>query len=192
MKIHQVSVTYQTEQDRLLVRINTSNREELRLWFTRRLMVGLWPLVNRFLTDQLVKTEASITSGAAASDDMKHMLADFRRETLLQQADFSTPYQAEQASLPLGEAPLLVTDVNLTPRTGGPLRMEFVEKPEQTEGPTRQSVLEMDARLLQGFVHLLQQALERANWALLPLRPAAPATEPADDAPPPAAPRYLN
>lgn len=192
MKIHQVSVTYQTEQDRLLVRINTSTREELRLWFTRRLMVGLWPLVNRFLTDQLVKTESSITSGAAASDDMKHMLADFRRETLLQQADFATPYRADEASLPLGEQPLLVTDVNLTPRTGGPLRLEFVEKPEQAQGPTRQSVLEMDARLLQGFVHLLQQALERANWALPALRPAAPATEPADDTPTPVAPRYLN
>ena len=34
MKVHQLSVTYLHEQDHLLVRINTSDGEELRLWFT--------------------------------------------------------------------------------------------------------------------------------------------------------------
>ena len=41
MQIHQMSVTYLPEQDRILMRINTTEGEEMRMWLTRRLMVGL-------------------------------------------------------------------------------------------------------------------------------------------------------
>ena len=81
MKVHQLSVTYLREQDRLLVRINTSDAEELRLWFTRRLMLELWPMMHKVLTDQLVSLESSVTSGLAADEDMKQMLADWERKT---------------------------------------------------------------------------------------------------------------
>ena len=41
MQIHQMSASYVAEQDRVLLRINTVEGEEMRLWLTRRLMAGL-------------------------------------------------------------------------------------------------------------------------------------------------------
>ena len=61
MHIHQMSVTYLPEQDHILMRINTTEGDEMRLWPTRRLMVGLWPLLSKMLTDHLLKLE---TAGA--------------------------------------------------------------------------------------------------------------------------------
>jgi hypothetical protein len=97
MKIHQVSVTYVAEQDRMLVRINTTDAEELRFWLTRRLLVGLWPLMNQALAVQLSVPE-SPAPGVTTGEGMRRMLADFRKDALKAQADFSTPYRTEEPS----------------------------------------------------------------------------------------------
>ena len=184
MKVHQLSVTYLREQDRLLVRINTSDAEELRLWFTRRLMLELWPMMHKVLTDQLVSRESSITAGAAADEDMKQMLAEFRKQEFLQAADFDTPYHEQQSKLPLGEEPLLVTDLAITHLAGSMVALEFHENPPGGDNP-RSFRLELDPQLMQGFVHLVDQALTQASWALPP-RARDVAAEPAGK------PRYLN
>ena len=59
MQIHQLSVSYQAEQDRLLLRVSSTSGQEMRLWLTRRLMLGLWPLISRLQTEQLLKLEAA-------------------------------------------------------------------------------------------------------------------------------------
>jgi hypothetical protein len=41
----------------------------------------------------------------------QQMLADLKRENFLAKADFSTPFVSENRNLPLGETPMLVTDV---------------------------------------------------------------------------------
>src|SRR6187402_2334185 len=135
MKIHQLSVNYVAEQDRILVRINTAAAEEMRLWLTRRLMLGLWPLLSKLMTKHLLKLEAAGTSLDTADEGLKQMLADFRKEEFLRQADFDTPYKEEQATLPLGEEPLLVTDVDASPLPNGRLRLSFNEKPPSADKP---------------------------------------------------------
>ena len=134
MKIHQLSVNYLAEQDRIFVRINTSASEELRLWLTRRLMMGLWPLLSKLLTQHLLKLEAAGSSLEAADEGLKKMLADFRKEQFLQEADFETPYDEDQAVLPLGTDPVLVTDVDATPLPDGRLRLSFNERLPHVEG----------------------------------------------------------
>lgn len=199
MKIHQLSVTYLGDQDRLLVRVNTTSAEELRLWFTRRLVKGLWPLINQMLADQLVRQEASVTSGAAsdaaADDDMKKMLLAHRKGELLEQADFATPYKEEDAVLPLGEVPLLVTEIKMTAGPQAAVQMEFAEQAQEGQ-PPRGFKVELDTRLLQGLVHLIEQALGHADWQLEDALAAAAAlgAESGTDTPdePTTRPRYLN
>src|SRR3954468_21720765 len=135
MKIHQLSVTYLAEQDRILVRVNTSAAEEMRLWLTRRLMLGLWPLLSKLLTKHLLKLEAAGTSLDTADEDLKKMLTDFRKEEFLQHADFETPYEERQAQMPLGEDPLLETDVDASPLPNGRLRLSFNERLPNAEEP---------------------------------------------------------
>lgn len=192
MNIHQLSVTYLREQDRVLVRINTTEREEMRLWLTRRLMTGLWPLLSKLLTEHLLKLEAAGTSLAAADEQLKKMLADFRKEEFLQHADFDTPYAEEQDKLPLGEEPLLVTDVDLSPLANGRLQMSFNERPPGADTP-RSFQVELDPKVTQGLVHLLEQALVQSQWREpFESAGAALAQELASDEAPADKPRYLN
>ena len=193
MKIHQLSVTYLAEQDRILVRINTASAEEMRLWLTRRLMLGLWPLLSKLLTKHLLKLEAAGTSLDTADEDLKKMLADFRKEEFLRHADFETPYKDEQAVLPLGEEPLLVTDVDASPLPNGRLRLSFNEKPPEAEKP-RSFQMEMEPKLMQGLMHLLEQALDRSQWREPFGAPVAvdDGTAAEEDQTTPRKPRYLN
>ena len=154
MKIHQLSVNYQAEQDRIFVRINTAASEEVRLWLTRRLMLGLWPLLSKLLTQHLLKLEAAGTSLQAADEDLKKMLADFRKEEFLQEADFDTPFDDNQAVMPLGSEPVLVTDVDASPLPSGRLRLSFNERLPNAPEP-RSFQVDMDPKLMQGLMHLL-------------------------------------
>ncbi len=192
MKIHQLSVTYLAEQDRILVRVNTAAAEEMRLWLTRRLMLGLWPLLSKLLTKHLLKLEAAGTSLDTADEDLKKMLADFRKDEFLKNADFDTPYQENQSELPLGEEPLLVTDVDASPLPNGRLRLSFNEQPPNADKP-RSFQMEMDPKLMQGLMHLLEQALARSQWReAFGATPDAVEDGASTDDDPLRKPRYLN
>lgn len=191
MNIHQMSASYLAEQDRILVRINTSASKEMRLWLTRRLMVGLWPLLSRLLTQHLLKLEAAGRTLDSADPGLRKMLADFRKEEFLKDADFETPYQESPPVLALGKEPLLVTDVDASPMPDGRLRLTFNEHRKEADGQPRSFHLEMQPKLMQGLVHLLEQALARAQWGE-PLAAAADDGAPLDENQPPRRPRYLN
>ncbi len=195
MNIHQLSVTYLPEADRILARINTTAGEEMRLWLTRRLMVELWPLLSKVMTGHLLRLEAAGTSLESASDELRTMLADFRKQEFLQNADFETPYKEDEAKLPLGAEPLLVTDVDAAPLPNGRLRLSFNETltGKAATAEPRRFQMEMEPRLMQGLLHLLEQALVQSKWRE-PFEPVATADDPThpDGAPRPPRPRYLN
>ncbi len=191
MKIHQLSVTYQAEQDRLLVRVNSRAGEEMRLWLTRRMMVGLWPVLSKLNTEQLLAAETGAPAVAGKDEELRRMVADFRKEELLQKADFDTPYQ-DQDKLPLGAEPLLATHVDATPISDGRVRLACSERLGAAGAKARGFQVELDPRLMQGFVHLLEQSLTRSKWR----EPFVAATPPGEaDAGAGAEgerPRYLN
>jgi len=193
MRIHQLSVTYLAEQDRILVRINTASAEEMRLWFTRRLLLGLWPLLSKLMTRHLLKLEAAGTSLDSADEGLKKMLADFRKEEFLRDADFDTPYQDNQLALPLGDEPLLVTDVDAAPLPNGRLRLSFNERPPGADKP-RSFQMELEPKLMQGLMHLLEQALGRSQWRepFEALAAVEDGTMSDGDNAAPRRPRYLN
>jgi hypothetical protein len=195
MNIHQLSVTYVPEQDRILARVNTTAGEEMRLWLTRRLMLGLWPLLSKVMSGHVLRLEAAGSSLEAAGDELKTMLADFRKQEFLQSADFDTPYQENQPTLPLGQEPLLVTDVDASPLPSGRLRLSFNENAPALGGTAqpRRFQMEMEPRLMQGLMHLLEQAVVQSRWRE-PFESPTPADEaaPAESAARASRPRYLN
>lgn len=191
MKIHQLSVTYLAEQDRILVRINTSAAKEMRLWLTRRLMLGLWPLLSKLLTQHLLKMEAAGRSLDTADAGLRRMLADFRKEEFLRDADFQTPYQEGPSEGGEGETPLLVTDVDASPLSDGRLRLSFNEQRKGDEEP-RSFQVEMQPKLMQGLMHLLEQALARAQWGEPFGMPGSEEGAALDETHATRRPRYLN
>jgi hypothetical protein len=168
MNIHQLSVNYLPEQDRILARINTTDGAELRLWFTRRLTLGLSPLIKKIVVEHIAKQEAinspHISPVATADTQTQQMLVDFKKQESLQKSDFDTPFKNTPAQLPLGDDPLLVTEVNLTPLPNGQLQISFNEKLPDSTKP-RGFQLALQANLIHGFVHLLEKALAHSGWA---------------------------
>lgn len=201
MDIRQLSVRYHVDQDRILVTINTSGGEEVQMWLTRRITLGLWPLVNRVVIDHFAIPQDARTDGfvdlAAMGPKTREMLADLRRQEAVQAADFNTPYQQPVTpTRPLGNVPLLVTEVNLTPKTDGQLQMNFRElltEPASSRG----FQLDMPSDLVFGLIQLLNHALEQSRWQI-ELLPAATvevvedAVEEIDLSPDATRPTYLN
>ena len=160
MNIHQLSVTYQVEQDRILLQITTHTGEALRLWLTRRMVANLFPHLTRVATN----VEIGKAQLATQDDIGKKMLMDFKKTESIAQADFKTPFKPDAAVFPIGVEPLLVTTVNLTPTDKGELRIGFEEKFAGTVSP-RGFQLTMATPLLHSFMHLLESAIKLSEWA---------------------------
>jgi hypothetical protein len=201
MDIRQISIRYRQDHDRILVDINTGTGAEVQVWLTRRMTLRLWPLLNRVVIDHFAIPADARTDGfvdlAAMDTRTKTLLADFKREEAIQKADFSTPYQAGATLHPLGNNPLLVTEVNLTPFGNGQLQLNFVEK---LEDPVSNRGFQMDlsAELVFAVIKLVGHALEQSHWGIgqhaapPTLVPEEEAAEEIDLTPDATRPTYLN
>ena len=78
MNIHQLSLLHDPIQDRILLRISTTEREEIRLWLTRRLTLGLQPYLKRASVDLIAKEASPET--ALPTPQAKEMLAEFKQQ----------------------------------------------------------------------------------------------------------------
>lgn len=167
MNIHQLSVNYLQEHDRILMRVNTTNAAELRLWFTRRLALGFAPLLTRLVTQHTATQEAAqsqyISPLATSDTATQQMMADFKKQEHLQKSDFQTPFKDQPNQLPLGGEPLLVTEVNITPMPSGQMQLVFSEKLPDVSQP-RSFTMALEANLTHGLLHLLDKAIATSLW----------------------------
>ena len=202
MNIHQISVTYVQAQDRCLVRINSHAGEELRLWFTRRLTLGLMPRLKHAAGGQLrlhlalATSNTSATSATSAlpmAQRRNDLLASFQKEAEIYQGDFKTPFKEQPAALPLGAQPLVITDVKLALQPNGKVDLQLIERSDQQ---VLNLTLAMDPQLVQGLLHLLAEALKKSQWQQVPLLSPEQATATSDEPMAPLQdvdrPRYLN
>jgi hypothetical protein len=191
MKLDQLSARYHPTQDRILLRMNTADGDELRLWLTRRLCLNLWPKLKTIVADRIALEEGardpSRAAAATADGQTRQMLADFHRQKTLEKADFKTPFRSDPRQLPLGSEPLLVSEVGFTPLGDGRLQIAFKEKlPGQPKPRSFRVSLQGDN--LQGLLHLIDKALDASGW----FASTATAHPESGAAPTDARPRYLN
>ena len=181
MNVHQLSIAYVPEQDRIQVRVNTKEGQELRFWFTRRLTTGLMPLLDRAVAEHVALQGGPATSHVAAMDDLsRQAMAQFKHTENLKTPD---------ASVPVFDHPLLVTEINLAPLPNGQLRLSFAEKLSGIQGQ-RSFQMALSDQLIHAFVHLLERAVQQSQWRdATPAAAAASATDPSRG---PDKPQYLN
>jgi hypothetical protein len=169
MQIHQFSVSYQPEQDRILLRVLTFDDVETTLWFTRRLMARLWPTLQRLQAEALIQREpASVVQGSPAS--LRQMLTDYRRQELRQSADFSTPYREPAPTAAMVDPaatmpPLLVTHVDAQSGANAQWHLQLSERLGGDEVGARDFALSLDAQAMEGVMHLLERALQASQWS---------------------------
>ncbi len=160
MNLHQLSVTYVDEQDRLLVRFNTTEGDELRLWLTRRMVSR----VLEPLQDAAGQLEARKIALPQDSPQARRVLAELKRAEVVQGSDFSTPYRSTpDDKLPLGSLPLLVTQLRMTVTKAAQLHVGFEEKLADPSQP-RGFQVAMEAPMVHGLIHLLEQAVAKSQW----------------------------
>ena len=177
MQIHQLNVSHNDRHDRLLLRLNTQNAQEFRFWLTRRLALRLMPV----LQQTVGRMESNSPQMVAPDPASQQILSDLKRDAFLQKADFKTPYVEQAQQLPLGEEPMLVTDVQLKTQGTGVL-LTLQDKGSSTN-PPQSCQLNLQTSLVHGLIHLLQQAMVKADWLLNEAKPEA-STPPAVDSPP--------
>ncbi len=172
MHIHQLNVSHHERHDRLLVRLNTQAGQEFRFWLTRRMTLRLLPALGQTL-GQLESGRAQMLTPDPAS---RRILTEFRRDEFLHQADFKTPYIEQARELPLGEEPMLVTDVQLQLQGTGML-MTLQDKGDPAKA-TNSCQLHLQVALVHGLVHLIEQAVNAAEWQSPPAKDAETAAVP--------------
>lgn len=169
MKLHQLKVDYNAEQDRLLMLIATSGGVELRMWLTRRFVKLLWPLLVK------LAEEASPRIRTQANPEARKALLGIEHQQAVQKADFSKAYEeGKPRSMPLGEEPLLLGRIQTGhDRKGQPV---LAMHPAEGQGVT----LTLDSVLLHSVCRLLQAAVKKSGWDMelkLPGAEAVPAEE---------------
>lgn len=164
MRLKQLKVEYDPEQDRLLMLVSTSEGAEVRLWLTRRFVKLLWPLLVKLAetSSPKIRTQADVEARKA--------LLGLEHEHALAKADFSKPYESARRSMPLGETPLLLARIQTGyDRRGLPV---LALHPSSGQGLT----LSLDSVLLHSLCRLLQAAVRKSDWEMeLTLPGAEPA-----------------
>ena len=152
--LHQVGFSYVPEEDRILFRISTQSGVGCRFWLTRRYVQLIWQAMETGIVHQPELAQQSIPEAKTA-------LRDLQQQKIVQEGDFSSPYEEEALAFPMGDQPLLLTGLQAQIRDGGGLILELCDR------SNRSVSLDLDTSLLYSCRHLLQQALISAEWALL-------------------------
>ena len=151
MAIYQIQMRHDELQDRILLRVSTTEAQEFRFWLTRRFVKRFWGLLLKMLEqDRPVRQQVDPVA--------KQSVMNIQHEGFAQQANYSKPYEDRQYVTPLGNEPVLVAKAEgrLKPDGNYLIRMH----PHEGQGID----MTMDARLLHVFSKLLSDTAVRADW----------------------------
>jgi hypothetical protein len=165
MELHQLQVTYQQDEDRLLFRASFTSPDkplqEVRAWLTRRLVKNLWPGIVKALETQVTLNQPQAAHAKAEIVGMEHQESVTK---LAARGDFKTPFDAKAQTYPIGEAPILVTTAQFNITANQPVRINFA--PAQGKG----FEIAFPPQVMHGFCNLLREAVKTAQWDIdLPL-----------------------
>jgi len=154
MRLHQLKLDFDPEQDRLLLRVSTDNRLEVRLWLTRRVLRLLWPLLVQMAR---AAPEVALQSNPQARD----ALVGMRHERALRRANFADAFEEVPREMPLGAEPVLVARIQANKDDNGNQVLGLL--PQHGQGIH----LTMDEILLHSFCKLVQSAVAKSDWDLV-------------------------
>lgn len=194
MRIHQLNLRYEPSQDRLIARINSTTGLEIRLWLTRRLTIGFLPALRRMTDEQIARADALAAAAGApkapADPKLREFLNEFKKDAALQQSDFHTPYKESADLAATGEEPMLVAEIGLTPLADARLQVKFSGTVRGSD-KKHEVQIELDGKLMHGFLHLLEKSYANSQWGRGTLAPMD-ADANAEANPAASRPQYLN
>ncbi|MBT7251272.1 MAG: hypothetical protein HN877_18985 [Rhodospirillaceae bacterium] len=151
--LHQLTMTYSPEQDRVLLRIATREKTEYQLWMTRRFV--------RVMCGALIQTmEKNPEMAADLLPDVKDAVLAMEHQESIQSSDFSQSHSEETTNLTSNTGPLLVTGGNVKTvnpdltrinlKTDNGMNIEFG----------------LNKQLLHALCHMMITSAQKADWDL--------------------------
>ena len=153
--LHQITMSYAAEEDRLLLRISTADKTEYRLWLTRRFVGVLWSALMQTMEKSPVRRKAALMPAAQQA-----VMAMEHREAL-EASDFSHRHdQKGFRNLTSKSGPLLVVGGSVTPGKDGSAGLVFKTLNKAEIKCT------LNKNLLHALCKLLTQTTAKAGWDL--------------------------
>ncbi len=153
MNIHQIQMSYDKLQDRILLRVSTSERAEFRFWITRRYAKLCWAILIKML-------ERDPQAAMHADEKVRRTMMGFQHVDAVRGGDFAKPFEDGPQSLPLGTEPVLLS--RITAKRNADAQQFLCMHPEQGQGID----IAVNAELLHMISKLLVDAVSQADWDL--------------------------
>ena len=153
MNIHQIQMSYDKLQDRILLRLSTSKRAEFRLWITRRYAKLCWTVLIKML-------ERDPQAAMHSDEKVRRTMMGFQHADAVRGGDFAQPFESDPQSLPLGTEPVLLSRITAKRNSDG--QQFLCMHPEQGQGID----IAVNVELLHMISKLMVDAVSQADWNL--------------------------
>lgn len=157
MSIKQLQASYIPIEDRVLMRMSTTDNDEFQLLLTRRFVKNLLAVIVKIL-------ELDPDISANVEPEHKKAVLGFAQQEAMQKVQTDKPYQKPkpkpQQEQPLGDKPTLATNFHITPNKQKGAKCSI----ETAKGKA------INMQLAQEMLHivykLLDQTAQKAEWNL--------------------------
>jgi hypothetical protein len=166
--LHQITMSYSAEEDRLLLRISTQDKSEFRFWLTRRFIRVLWPALMAVIEREGLDTKRDLMPAA------RQAVMAMQHQRTVGASDFTRKHDEDSRNLT--PDPLLVIGGSVTPGKSGITGLVL-----KTHAGAEVK-LSLNKELLHALCKLLIETTIKAGWGLdLTVGNAAGITLPADE-----------
>ena len=176
--LHQLTMTYSPEQDRVMLRIGTKENTEYQLWMTRRFVRIMWRALiqtierdpnlakdwvpeDRVTEDRVPKDQ--VPKDHVAKDhvpEVKDAIMAMQHQESVQNSDFSQKHAKGNVNLMANTGALLVIGCQVKPVNEDRTRINF-----KTDKGTGIEFF-LNKKLLHALCHMIIKSAQRAQWDL--------------------------
>ncbi|MFT5211095.1 MAG: hypothetical protein ACI9CE_002826 [Flavobacterium sp.] len=150
--ISQMQMRYVAEEDRILFRVNSTDKQEFRFWVTRRYALLLLNVLSKH-------RENDIDISTQVDSEAKKAVRSFKNDQAIKEADFKKEFSEDAEEFPLGENIPLAIKINYK-ILGKDLHLGL--QPKEGQGIDMVISGEVNPTLVQ----LILQASQKGDWNL--------------------------
>ena len=176
--LHQLTMTYSPEQDRVMLRIGTKENTEYQLWMTRRFVRIMWRALIQTIErdpnlakdwvpeDRVPKAQAPkdrVPKDRVPKDqvpEVKDAIMAMQHQESVQNSDFSQKHAKGNVNLMANTGALLVIGGQVKPVNEDRTRINF-----KTDKGTGIEFF-LNKKLLHALCHMIIKSAQRAQWDL--------------------------
>jgi hypothetical protein len=151
--IQQINLGYNTQQDRLLMRVGLADNSELLVWLTYRVTRQLWQLLNG---ETNLPTANSIQAETPPLQAVEQFKQEMQVAETLEKMDFVTEYQPRKAVV--NDGAMLAISMVL---------VSYEQKPPTLEIPCLEGItvrMNLTQELILALCNMLQLSTKEAAW----------------------------